>query len=40
MSVVASANEALHAEILAALERGVVRVRDGAASGGMRAALD
>ena len=40
MSVVASANEALHAEILAALERGIARVREGAAAGGMRAALD
>ena len=40
MSVVASASEGLHAEILAALERGVARVGGQVASGAMRAALD
>jgi len=40
MSVVASATDVLHAGILAALERGVGRVRDRADSGTMGAALD
>ncbi len=40
MSVVASASEGLHAEILGALERGVARVGAQVASGAMRAALD